>query len=188
MSYDLGIVGGRLVSPSGMRHANVYLHAGRVAAVTGERLEADREVDAGGLLVLPGMVDTHVHFMDPGDATREDFPTGTAAAACAGVTTVVEHTHARPVRTVDELHEKRAHLEGRAVVDYALAAHAWPDQLDQAGALWRAGVAYIKAFTCTTHGVPGFDAAHLLELFRRTAAAGATCLVHCEDESMTAYW
>jgi dihydroorotase len=49
-------------------------------------------------------------------------------------------------------------------------------------------VTYLKAFTCTTHGVPGFDAAHLLELFRRTAPVGARCLVHCEDESITGYW
>jgi dihydroorotase len=188
VSYDLAIRGGRVVSGSGSRHADVYIADGRVAAVTGEALTAATEVDAGGLLVFPGMIDTHVHFMDPGDASREDFPTGTSAAACAGVTTVVEHTHARPVRTVDELRAKVAHLEHRAVVDYGLAAHAWPDLLDQVEPLWRAGVTYLKAFTCTTHGVPGFDAAHLLELFRRAAPVGARCLVHCEDESITGYW
>jgi allantoinase len=186
--YDLAIRGGRVVSGSGSRHADVYIADGRVAAVTGEALTAATEVDAGGLLVFPGMIDTHVHFMDPGDATREDFPTGTTAAACAGVTTVVEHTHARPVRTVDELTAKREHLQDRSVVDYGLAAHAWPDHIDEAAPLWRAGVTYLKAFTCTTHGVPGFDAAHLLELFRRTAPVGARCLVHCEDESITGYW
>jgi dihydroorotase len=186
--YDLAIRGGRVVSGSGSRYADVYITDGRVAAVTGEALTAATEVDAGGLLVFPGMIDTHVHFMDPGDATREDFPTGTTAAACAGVTTVVEHTHARPVRTVDELTAKLEHLQDRSVVDYGLAAHAWPDRIDEAAALWRAGVTYLKAFTCTTHGVPGFDAAHLLELFRRTAPVGARCLVHCEDESITGYW
>jgi dihydroorotase len=87
---------------------------------------------------------------------------------------------------VDELEEKRRHLERRSVVDFGLAAHAWPDRQGELPALWRAGIAYVKAFTCTTHGVPGFDAAQLLELFRASAASGAVCLVHCEDESITA--
>ncbi|HEY5058900.1 MAG TPA: dihydroorotase family protein [Gaiellaceae bacterium] len=188
MSFDLAFHGGSVVTSSGRRRASVYVRDERIAVVGGETLPAARTVDATGLLVLPGMIDTHVHFMDPGDASREDFPTGTSAAACAGVTTVVEHTHSRPVRTVAELQAKRAHLAQRAVVDYGLAAHAWPDLLDEAEPLWRAGATYLKVFTCTTHGVPGFDAAHLLELFRRSAAVGARCLVHCEDESITGYW
>jgi dihydroorotase len=134
------------------------------------------------------MVDTHVHFMDPGDTSREDFPTGTSAAACAGVTTIIEHTHAAPVRSAAELAEKRGHLKGRAAVDFGLAAHAWPASLNEAEEVWRAGAAYFKAFTCTTHGVPGHDAAHLLELFRTTVRLSAPVLVHCEDESITGYW
>ncbi len=49
------------------------------------------------------MIDAHVHFMDPGDTSREDFPTGSAAAAVAGVTTVIEHSHSSPVYTATEL-------------------------------------------------------------------------------------
>lgn len=188
MSFDVAVLGGLVVGPQGRRRANLYVRDGQVALVSGERHGARDEVDAGGLLVLPGMVDTHVHFMEPGDSSREDFATGTAAAACAGVTTVVEHTHSNPVRSADDLREKRAHLRTRAVVDFGLAAHAWPDRLDEVAALWQAGVAYVKAFTCTTHGVQGFDAAHLLELFRRAAPHGVPVLVHCEDESITAYW
>lgn len=188
MIFDLAVLGGLVVSPTGRRRANVYVRDGRIGLLSSQRQPAAREVDASGLLVLPGMVDTHVHFMDPGDTTREDFPTGTAAAACAGVTTVVEHTHSHPVRTPRDLEEKRTHLERRAVVDFGLAAHAWPEDLDNAEGVWRAGATYLKAFTCTTHGVAGFDAAHLLELFRRTAPIGAVCLVHCEDESITSYW
>ncbi|HZO96978.1 MAG TPA: dihydroorotase family protein [Gaiellaceae bacterium] len=185
--FDLAVRDGLVVGPSGRRRATVYVRGGRVALVSHEHLPAAREVDASDLLVLPGMVDTHVHFMDPGDPEREDFPSGTAAAACAGVTTVIEHTHARPVRTAAELAEKREHLAGRSLVDFGLAAHAWPEHLGELEGLWRAGAAYVKAFTCSTHGVPGLDAAHLLELFRRAAAAGATCLVHCEDDSITAW-
>jgi dihydroorotase (multifunctional complex type) len=163
----------------------VYVRDGRIAALSAERQPARETVAADGLLVMPGMVDAHVHFMDPADTEREDFPTGTAAAARAGVTTVIEHTHGGPVISAADLEEKRAYLRDRARVDFALGAHAWPDRLDELEPVWRAGVAFVKIFTCTTHGVPGFDAAHLRSAFERAAACGATCLIHCEDESLT---
>ena len=183
---DLGIVGGEVVTGAGRRAANVYVSDGKIAAVTPERHAARETFDATGALVMPGMVDAHVHFMDPGDPEREDFPHGTAAAARAGVTTVIEHTHAAPVISADDLRAKAEHLRDRSRVDFALAAHAWPDRLDEVEGVFAAGAAFIKAFTCTTHGVPGFDAAHLRALFERAAACGAPVLVHAEDESLTA--
>jgi dihydroorotase-like cyclic amidohydrolase len=56
----------------------------------------------------------------------------------------------------------------------------------QVAALWAAGAAFLKAFTCTTHGIAGHSPADLLSLFQAAAATGATCLVHCEEESLTA--
>jgi dihydroorotase (multifunctional complex type) len=182
---DLGIEGGELVTPSGRSRLNVYASGGRITAITAARREAGEVVDASGLLVMPGMVDAHVHFMDPADPTREDFPSGTAAAVRAGVTTVIEHTHARPVITVDDLREKAAYVAGRSRVDFALGAHVWPDRLDAVDAVWGGGVAFLKVFTCTTHGVPGFSASALRELFGRVADIDALCLVHSEDEDLT---
>lgn len=147
---------------------------------------AIEEVDATGLLVLPGGVDTHVHLMDPGDRERETFLSGTAAAAAAGVTTIVEHTHGWPVHEPDRLAEKRTHLRGRSYIDHGLAAHVWPDRVDYLRALWEAGVTFFKIFTCTTHGVPGLTSAQLLEALGEIAAFGGACLVHCEDEGVTA--
>lgn len=185
-TFDLGIEGATVVTARERRRANVYVSGGRIAAVSDGREPAREVVDAGGLLLLPGMVDTHVHLMDPAETEREDFPTGTAAAARAGVTTIVEHTHAGPVRRPEDLVEKREYLRDRSRVDFGLAAHAWPDMLEQVEPLWREGVTFFKAFTCTTHGVPGLDDVRLRDLFERVAALGATCLVHSEDETLTA--
>jgi dihydroorotase (multifunctional complex type) len=185
LRYRLGIEGGEVVTPGGRRRANVYVDDGRIAAVEDGRHAADEVVDASGLLVLPGMVDVHVHLMDPADTSREDFPTGTAAALRSGVTTIVEHTHARPVVGAADLEEKREYLAGRSRADFGLAAHAWPDRLDEVAAVWAAGATFVKAFTCTTHGVPGFDAPHLRRLFDVVAGCLATCLLHCEDEELT---
>ncbi len=183
--FDLGIEGGELVTPRSRGRLNVYVSDGTVAALSAERLPAAEVVDASGLLVMAGMVDAHVHFMDPADPSREDFPTATAAALRSGVTTVIEHTHAHPVITSADLEEKTAYLASRSRIDYALGAHAWPDRLEAVPGVWQAGVAFVKAFTCTTHGVPGFSTHALKRLFEVAAAAGAVCLLHCEDEVLT---
>lgn len=135
---------------------------------------------------MPGMVDTHVHLMDPGDTEREDFIHGTSAAAARGVTTIIEHTHSHPIRSVKDLDDKIGHLAGRANVDFGLAAHVWPDMVGEIAALVEAGVAFFKIFTCHTHGVPGLDTARLATALRSISAVGSRCLVHNEDEALTA--
>jgi dihydroorotase (multifunctional complex type) len=182
---DLLIAGGTVVTPEGRRRANVAVKDGYISYIGPDRPSASKVVDALGLLVMPGAVDTHVHLMDPGSTDREDFPTGTSAAAAAGVTTIVEHSHGQPVRTVEDLRDKLSYLNGRANVDFGLAAHAWPSQTHVIPALWEAGVAFFKVFTCTTHGVPGHDAFALRAHLQATALAGAVSLLHCEDESLT---
>lgn len=184
-AVDLLLTGGTVVTGSGRRRANIAVRAGRIVHVGPERPAATETIDADGLFVLPGGVDTHVHLMDPGAPEREDFPSGTAAAAASGVTTIIEHTHGHPVRTVADLADKRRHLLGRSHVDYALAAHAWPGHTDDVAPLWEAGAAFFKVFTCTTHGIPGHDAAALWAHLRATGVLDAVSLVHCEDESLT---
>jgi dihydroorotase (multifunctional complex type) len=182
---DLLISGATLVTPEGRRRAHLAVADGRISSVTDRPPSATRTVDASGLLLLPGAVDTHVHLMDPGGTDREDFPTGTSAAAASGVTTIVEHSHGTPVRTVEDLRGKTDYLRERSNVDFALAAHAWPGRAGDVAALWAAGVAFFKLFTCTTHGVPGHSAAALRTHLQASALADAVTLLHCEDESLT---
>jgi len=182
---DLLICGGTLVTPEGRRRAHLSVKDGRIHSVTDRPPSATSTVDASGLLVLPGGVDTHVHLMDPGGNDREDFPTGTSAAAASGVTTIVEHSHGTPVRTVDDLLGKIDYVRERSNVDVALAAHAWPGHAADVAPLWAAGVAFFKLFTCTTHGVPGHSAAALRTHLQASALVDAVTLLHCEDESLT---
>jgi dihydroorotase (multifunctional complex type) len=183
---DVVVAGGTLVSGAGTQRADLLIRDGRIEAVGDKLGSHDRRIDATDLLVFPGGVDTHVHLMEPGDLSREDFPSGTAAAAARGVTTIIEHTHGHPIREVGDLHDKKAHLVGRSNVDYALAAHTWPDRVDQIAGLWRSGVAFFKIFTCSTHGVPGLDPANLLAALRAISDVEAVTLIHCEDDSITA--
>ncbi len=182
---DLIVRGGRVVCDTGEMEADLYVAGGRIVAVGQLDVPAREVVDAGGLLVFPGFVDAHVHFMDPGDPSREDFPTGSSAAAVAGVTTVIEHTHASPVHTGSQLQEKARYLRGRSVIDFACAAHFSPGGPDDVADVWRAGAAFIKVFTCTTHGIRAVEPGPLLEAMRRLQPRGATFLVHAEDEAIT---
>ena len=186
MRVDCEIVNATIITPQGRFRGTIAVDAGRIAGLLAEPSgNAARTIEANGLFALPGMVDQHVHFMDPGDTTREDFIHGSSAAAVGGVTTVIEHTHSNPVLTSDDFQEKVAHLSDRSVIDYGLMAHVFPDTIKYVPALWEDGVAMFKAFTCTTHGVPGLLPDDLLHLFRSLSDIGARALVHCEDEFIT---
>lgn len=184
--FDTEIANATIVTPGGRYRGTISVNDGRVAAILEEPSgSAGHTVDAEGLVALPGMVDQHVHFMDPGDNAREDFIRGSSAAAVGGVTTVVEHTHSNPVLTADDLRQKREYLANRSVVDFGLMAHVSPDTIGHVPALWEGGVAMFKAFTCTTHGIPGLLPDDVLRLFHSLSEQGARALVHCEDEFIT---
>jgi allantoinase len=184
---ELTVTGGTVVETDGARRADVVVRDGRIAEVAepGSRA-AGANVDAEGLLVLPGFIDVHVHLMDPGPSEREDWQHGTAAAAGSGVTTVIEHTHFAPVLDAEALATKREYAGSRSRVDFGLAAHVFPESIDRIGELWEAGAVFFKAFTCTTHGVPGLGEEELRRTFAAAAAVDAPVLVHAEDESLTA--
>jgi len=186
VKFDCEIANATLLEPKGRYRGTIAISGERVVGILEEPSgNAARTIDAEGLVALPGMVDQHVHFMDPGDNAREDFIRGSSAAAVGGVTTVVEHTHSNPVLTAEDLREKREYLKDRSVIDFGLMAHVFPDTIKHVPDLWEDGVAIFKAFTCTTHGVPGLLPDDLLRLFRSLFETGARGLVHCEDEFIT---
>ena len=90
---DLAVVNGLVFIEGGFRKADVGIQDGKFALVgaPGSLPEAKRTIDAAGKYVLPGGIDTHVHYRDPGHAERETFQVGTRAAAAGGCTTFFEH-------------------------------------------------------------------------------------------------
>lgn len=186
--FDLIIADGTVVTSTGRYPADVAVREGRIAALLspGEgRAFTARLVDARGLFVLPGAIDVHVHFRDPGLTHKEDFLSGTAAAACGGVTTVLDMPNTLPpVTNPAALAEKIAALEGRAYVDYGLYAAMTPESLPHLEALADGGALAFKVFAGpTTGGLRAPEWGELIEPFRRLARRNRPVVVHAEDRA-----
>src|SRR4051795_3073980 len=189
---DLIVRGGTVVAPDGVRRADVGVADGKIAAV-GPELDgggAPDEVDASGLHVLPGAVDAHVHFNDPGRTDYEGFGTAPRAAAAGGTTTVVDMPRNALPPTIDgpAFDRKRAVVERCALVDVALWGGLVPGNADRLEELAARGVVGFKAFMTAT-GMPEFAMADDLTLFEGMRAAARLRLpvaVHAESEAITA--
>ncbi|HYC27082.1 MAG TPA: amidohydrolase family protein, partial [Nitrososphaerales archaeon] len=130
MRHDL-VVEGRVVTPSGLVECEVGVSEGRIAEVRKQGLAGERRVKAGSSIVFPGFVDIHVHMREPGWEKKEDFRTGTRAAAHGGVTTVADMpNNPVPIVSLEEVERKRKLAKAKAVVGVELYGGVRPDRLD----------------------------------------------------------
>jgi allantoinase len=181
------ITGGMVALPTGAVAATVVIEGGRIAEIVdGGRASADETIDARGLLVLPGGIDCHVHYADPGNPEREDFGSGTAQSALGGVTTVFEHPLTVPMTvTADAYAAKRADVGTRAHVDFGLWGGIVPGYVDEIDGMWAAGARGFKAFMCDSGGpYPASDDVTLLDGMRAVARLGGLVLVHAENDTL----
>lgn len=179
------IRGRRIVLPEGVRDAAVRIEDGRIASVEAYAAAEGRHVvDAGDLVVMPGLVDTHVHINEPGRTAWEGFATATRAAAAGGITTLIDMPlNSIPATTdVDALAEKVRSAEGQCRVDVGFWGGVVPGNADQIEPLVRAGVLGFKCFLVPS-GVPEFEAADertLREALPIISRLGVPLLVHAE--------
>ena len=120
--HDLALTGGQVVSAEGAAALDVAIEDGRIAAVRppGEIGNARGTMDVSGRLLFPGLVDAHVHLREPGLTHKEDFASGTRAAAAGGVTTLLVMPTDDPwTETAQQLRDKMALAQGRPFVDVA---------------------------------------------------------------------
>ncbi|MGH7160436.1 MAG: dihydroorotase, partial [Acetobacteraceae bacterium] len=119
--YDLVIEGGTIWSPTASFQTDVAVRGGRIAALGGPFAAARDRVNANGKDVLPGIWHVHCHFREPGYTDKEDFRTGSAAAAAGGVTFCIDMTNNSPhPTTLEDFEAKKAMIAAKSHVDYAL--------------------------------------------------------------------
>jgi allantoinase len=178
--FDLVLRSRRVVTPDGERPAAVCVHSGRIAAV--EPYDAVPGDDLGDLVLLPGLVDTHVHVNEPGRTGWEGFATATRAAAAGGVTTILDMplNSVPPTTTVPALDLKRHAAAGQSTVDVGFWGGAVPGNLADLAPLAAAGVYGFKCFLSDS-GVPEFPPLPLDGLERAVTSVDALFVVHAED-------
>lgn len=181
---------GRFITETGEFFGGLVVEDGKVAQLVGEHaaVSADQVTDLAGLTVLPGLVDDHVHFNEPGREHWEGYYTGSMAAAAGGVTTFIEMPlNATPpsINRANLLH-KQAAVRDKAVVDYALWGGLVDDNVADLAGLHEEGVIGFKAFMSES----GVDFARvddnvLYAGLRRAAELGNLVAVHAESQHVT---
>ncbi len=187
---DLVLTGGTVVTSKSRFKADVAIKDGLIALV-GEpsAMPAAREVvDVSGKFILPGAIDVHVHFREPGYTHKEDWRTGSAAAAMGGTTTVFEmpNTHP-PTRSVTELRQKQQAAE-KSHVDYGIYGLLAEDNIGELQGLIDGGVNAFKCFMGNTFGnLPSPSTGAMLEGFEIIAPSGLRISLHAETASIMAW-
>ena len=184
MPVDIVIKNGTLVLPSGLWEGSLIIDEGKIIGImkSGEP-KADRLIDAAGKYVLSGMVDMHVHLRDPGNPERENFESGTRAAAAGGVTSVMDMPNTVPATvTVKAFEEKKVIAGKKSLVDFGLVGGAGDVPEDELRGLAGAGAVAFKSFMIARFKELAADDWQLRKNFEIIADEGLPCLIHAENQ------
>ncbi|MFJ5711754.1 dihydroorotase family protein [Streptomyces sp. NPDC093105] len=188
---DLVVSGRRLVTPDGVRAGHVLIAGGRIIAVAGaDTAPAHVErIDAGDHYVLPGLIDSHVHFRTPGLTYKEDWEHGSRAAVRGGVTTVMDMPNTVPP-TLDPVAvaEKARLVAGRSLVDLRFHIGLDPARPELLAELDPAVATSAKVFMAGHHTAPTVvrDPVVLERAFAAAAEGGVQLVLHAEDDGLFA--
>ncbi|MDB2414964.1 dihydroorotase [Rickettsiales bacterium] len=181
--YDLIIKNGTCVTPSGKEKVDIAIKDSKIVAIGKFDGSADKVIDAQNLHVLPGIIDSQVHFREPGNEHKEDLEAGTRAAVLGGVTAIFEMPNTNPPTTSKEaLEDKISRMKNRSWCDYAFFIGGTPvkdtnwHELEQLP-----GCAGIKIFMGSSTGNLLVDQDEAIEDILKNSCRRVA--VHCEDEA-----
>lgn len=178
------VIQGRALIDGELRYAEIGISEGRIVTVGSLVRGGDERVDVGSSrIILPGFIDPHVHFRDPGMTNKETFDTGTLAAVHAGVTCVLDMPNTKPpVTDVQSLLDKKAAVRGRANVDYGLFAAVTANV--NAGMIAPLVPAFKLFMGSTTGNILLDDDEEMIPAVRDVLATGKRMSVHAEDDHL----
>jgi len=161
---------------------NIGIRAGKIAEISNTTLEGQEYFDAKGLHVLPGVIDSQVHFRDPGLTHKETFETGTKGAALGGVTSVFDMPNTKPSTSTAELYDEKIKvISPQAFVNFGVFVGATPDNFSKLGALEKMpGCPGVKIFMGSSTGDLLIPDDETLE--RVLKSGNRRVIVHSEDE------
>jgi dihydroorotase len=181
---DLVIKNARIFINDALQPAEIAIDNGKITKV-GKIIgteEVNRVIDARGALVLPGAIDVHVHFRDPGMTRKEDWYTGSYAAAAGGVTTVIDHPNTIPPTIDPESFKKKQKEAKKSIIDYGINAGV-TQNMKPLKELWELGVtAFGEIFLAESTASLNVNYSTLKEAMELIGNLGAVACVHAEDE------
>lgn len=181
-TYDLKLTGGAVHTPAGPVHADIGVRAGRIVAI-GAAGDADETIDCTGLDILPGVIDTQVHFREPGLVHKEDLESGSRAAVLGGVTAVFEMPNTKPnTDSAEAIQDKLTRAHHRMWCDHAFYVGATNHNAAALAELERLpGTAGVKIFMgASTGDLLVAEDASLAEVL---ASGHRRVAIHAEDEA-----
>lgn len=188
---DLIVKNGVIVTHEERFPGNLLIHEGKIAAISTSHYlpEAMDIIDLHGKYIIPGAIDAHVHFQDPGLTHREDFESATAAAAAGGITTAISHPmNIPPIVDVDSYRFTMRAYQGRGCIDYAIHGGGTSDNLQQIDALWQeTGATSIKMFMCfSVADFPFVRDDALFAILKKLAIQDGLAILHAENNELIA--
>jgi allantoinase len=192
MQVDVVVKSGKIVTANSIIEAGVAIDKGKFVAIAkdGDLPAAKKVIDAKGNLILPGVIDEHVHFLDMNSTDYEDYITGSTAAAVGGVTTVLDMPLCIPATvTLETFEEKKEVAMKKFLIDFALYGGAVPGNVDEIPKMAKAGAIGFKAMMAGS--VPGFfemlDDGMLVDAFKAIADCGSVIALHAENDAIINY-
>lgn len=191
MTVQMLIKNGKIVSPASTLRGHLVIDNGKVDDILlyDENLpDAETTIDAEGKYVLPGLIDPHVHFREPGLEYKEDWNTGSQAAVAGGVTTIIDMPNVKPATWDVEALELKLECAKKSYCDYGIYAVLVEGKGDQILPLAKAGVCGYKIFMGETIGnIPAPSDGEIIEQWTTMSQTGLRCGVHAEDNSILFY-
>lgn len=192
-TVELLFTGGEIVTTNGRVRGTLGVENGKIAFIssTDWTPSAKETIDVTGKIIVPGFIDTHVHFRDPGLTYKEDFLTGTQAAAAGGVTCIVDMPNNKPALTTEERFRQKVDVVSKkAVVDFALYGGA--TNMAEIPGMLKAGAIGIKIFMVRDpkshypHDPELFtgDDGMMYDTLKMVSAEGRYCAIHPTNQQI----
>lgn len=186
--YELKLVGGALLGRR-LVECEIGVSQGKIARIGKHIGEAERTFVFKKEIMLPGVIDIHAHFREPGAAYKEDWESGSKAAAHGGVTLVFEMPNTMPPATTLQRVEEKSRIAGsKCVIDYRVCGGVRKGNIHELAGMAGSVGAFGEIFMCESFGEMQIGKAELLEAYKEIAKTGKVAITHAEDADINEYF